>query len=153
VAAALLFSGRVGGAQLAVPARPVVEGRIDAVAGSVDAMQAGVGVQLPSGTYFRLALIAAGGAAWRDGEQRSSARAEVHARFHLDPYREVRAGLYGIGGLATTWDPFQHWQPRLVIGAGVELPVRGRAGWAIEAALAGGFRMGAVLRAANPDRR
>lgn len=148
-----VLAPRAAVAQVEAPAHPLVEARLDAVAGSVDAAHVGLGVQLSSGTYFRLALLASGGAAWSDGARSSSARVEVQARFHLDPFREVRAGLYGIGGAATTWDAFQRWQARLVIGAGVELPARGRAGWAIEAALAGGFRLGVVLRTVNPDRR
>ncbi|HEX9562998.1 MAG TPA: hypothetical protein VF981_03475 [Gemmatimonadaceae bacterium] len=144
---------RVAGAQVVPPARTTFEVRAEVTAGPTTVAQIGGGVQFTTGTYFRSAMIAAAGLAWNEGRQGGSARVEGQARFHLDPWRQAGAGAYGIGGIAATWDAFAQWQPRLVVGIGLELPAHGGTGWAIEAALGGGFRMTAVLRAANPDRR
>jgi len=140
-------------AQIAGPAGPVAELRGDVVVGDRGVSQLAAGIQVPSGTYVRVAVIGGIGAAWQRGEAGRSARLEAQARFHLDPWRESAIGGYGLGGLAATWDSFERWEPRLVLGAGVELPgARGR-GWAVEAALAGGLRLSVMLRGALPDRR
>jgi hypothetical protein len=137
----------------AVPRRILPELRADASFGDVDAVQFGGGFHVNSGTYLRLALLAGAGRAWMDQDQSDSYRFEVQGRFHLDPLRDARLGLYGIGGVMTTHDRFRDWQSRLVVGAGVELPAHGRATFAVEAALAGGFRLTLVTRRLTLGRR
>ena len=133
------------GAQSAVR-RVVPELRADVTVGDVSSAHLAAGLHVTSGTYFRLAFLAGVGSAWKDHERRSSYRLEVQGRFHLDPFRDAWLGLYGIGGVAATHDRFADWQSRLVVGAGVELPAHGHATWAIESALAGGFRISIVTR-------
>lgn len=141
----------MAGAQ--VPRARLPEVRLDVSGGTVSSAQPGLGLHYAAGTYFRLALIGAGGIAWKGGETGHVARVEVQGRFHLDPFREARFGLYGIGGVAVSHEPFTDSQARLVVGAGVELPTRDESTIAVEAALAGGLRVSAVWRRLSPTRR
>ena len=129
-----------------VPRRVLPELRADLVTGDVVCGAFGGGFHVNTGTYVRLAALAGVGAAWDDNESGTSFRFEVQGRFHLDPFRNALFGLYGLGGVATSHDPFAEWQSRLVVGAGVELPAHERATWAIEAAFAGGFRISFLTR-------
>jgi len=88
------------------------EFRTDVTSGTVTSAELGVGLHIRSGTYFRAAALAGFGTAWRDGDRSSGARIELQGRFHLDPFREARLGVYGIGGVAATHDAFQDWQAR-----------------------------------------
>jgi hypothetical protein len=137
----------------APPRRVLPELRADVVTGDVVTGHMAAGVHVTSGTYFRVAFLAGAGAAWSDHQRGESYRFEVQGRFHLDPLRSTRFGLYGIGGVSTTHDPFEDWQSRLVVGAGVELPAYARATLAIEAALAGGFRISVATRRVPLGRR
>lgn len=136
------------------PARRVLpELRADVTTGDVTSAQVAAGVHVTTGTYFRLALLAGAGSAWADDDRGGSYRVEIQGRFHLDPFRSSRLGLYGIGGVTTSHDPFADWQSRIVVGAGTELPAHGRATFAIEAALAGGLRISIVSRRVPLGRR
>jgi hypothetical protein len=126
--------------------RILPELRAEVASGDVTSGHVAMGLHVTSGTYFRLALLAGAGSAWKDDERRASYRVEIQGRFHLDPFRDAWLGFYGVGGVAASHDPFSDWQSRLVVGAGVELPAHGRAIWAIESALAGGFRISIVTR-------
>lgn len=150
---ASLVAATPAAGQVAGPARPAAELRLDATAAAIDVAQVTAGLQVPSGTYLRVAFLAGAGRSWQHGASAWSARFEGQGRFHLDPYREVSHGAYGIGGILLAWDRFAGWEPRLVLGAGVELPGDGGPAWALEAALAGGLRVSIVLRGASPDRR
>ncbi|NUQ11686.1 MAG: hypothetical protein HUU26_05050 [Gemmatimonadaceae bacterium] len=132
---------------------PLPEARLDLTAGDVTSVTAGVGLHARGGTYFRTALLGAMGRAWRGNVSGSAARLELQGRFHLDPYRETRLGLYGLGGIAATYDAIRDWQGRLVLGAGVELPARGRAAIAVEGAFAGGVRISVLVRRLPEGRR
>ena len=129
-----------------VQRRILPELRADVVTGDVVSGQIAAGFHVNTGTYVRLAALAGVGAAWDDNESGTSFRVEVQGRFHLDPFRNALFGLYGLGGVATSHDPFAEWQSRLVVGAGIELPAHERATWAIEAAFAGGFRISFLTR-------
>lgn len=133
--------------------RVLPELRADVVTGDVVTGHLAAGVHVTSGTYFRMAFLAGAGAAWKDGQRGNSYRLEFQGRFHLDPLRSTRFGLYGIGGVATTHDPFANWQSRIVVGAGVELPAYARATLAIESALAGGLRLSVATRRVPLGRR
>jgi len=136
------------------PVRRVLpELRVDLTISEVTSAHAAAGVHITAGTYFRVAILAGAGRAWENEAEGDSYRFEVQGRFHLDPLRSTRFGLYGIGGVATTHDPFANWQSRLVIGAGVELPAHGRATLAIESALAGGLRLSIATRRVPLGRR
>ena len=129
-----------------VQRRVLPELRADVVTGDVVSGQIAAGFHVNTGTYVRLAALAGAGAAWDDNESGHSLRFEVQGRFHLDPFRNALYGLYALGGVATSHDPFAEWQSRLVVGAGIELPAHERATWAIEAAFAGGFRVSFLTR-------
>jgi hypothetical protein len=129
------------------------EVRADVVTGETTTAHLGGGVHMTSGTYFRLAILAGAGPAWRDSQRETSYRFELQGRFVLDPFRDSPYGVYGIGGMTTTHDPFSNWQSRLVLGAGIELPAHGRAAVALEGAFAGGFRISLATRRLPLGRR
>ena len=133
--------------------RILPELRADFVAGDVVSTQVAAGVHVNTGAYVRLAFLGGYGRAWDDDEQGPSYRLEAQGRFHLDPLRSTRFGLYGIGGVSANHDPFADWQTRLVLGAGVELPAYARATLAIEVALAGGLRFSVATRRVPLGRR
>jgi hypothetical protein len=141
------------GAQEPQRRRILPELRADVMTGDVVSAQMGAGVHITSGTYARVALLGGYGRAWNDEQDGASYRMEVQGRFHLDPLRTTRFGLYGIGGIVTSHDPFANWQSRLVLGAGVELPAYARATLAVEAALAGGLRLSVATRRVPLGRR
>ncbi len=155
----------IGTALLAAGASPVLgqappssrrvlpELRADVVAGDVTTAQITGGLHITSGTYFRVAILAGFGRAWNDGASGDSYRGEIQGRFHMDPLRSTRFGLYGIGGVTASHDPFNDWQSRLVVGVGAELPAYARSTLAIEAALAGGLRLSLAARRVPLGRR
>lgn len=133
--------------------RILPEVRADALVGTVDAVHIGGGFHANSGTYMRLALLGGYGRAWSGDRSSDSYRVEVQGRFHLDPARSSRLGLYGIGGILASHDDFADWQSRIVAGAGVELPAHARGTLALEVALAGGFRFSILTRRLRLGRR
>ena len=133
--------------------RVLPELRADVVIGHVLSAQLAAGVHITSGTYFRVALLGGYGRAWSENETSDSYRAEVQGRFHLDPLRSNRFGLYGIGGVTAGHDSFAGSQSRLVLGAGAELPAYARTTFAVEAVLAGGLRLSLAVRRVPLGRR
>ena len=120
--------------------------RADVISGRISTAQLGVAWNVYGGPYVRPSIAAGFGAARYRGEVRSSARVEALVRFHLDPLRESRTGLYGSGGVGLQYDAFDRWRPRLVAMVGVELPTRTHRAWSLEAGLGGGLRLGVALR-------
>lgn len=116
------------------------------LSGATSAVQLGAAWNLYLGPYLRTSFIGAAGPARHRGEVRGSGRVEALARFHLDPQREFRVGLFGSGGIGLLYDPFSRWRPRLVALVGAEFPTRGNRAWSMEAGLGGGLRVGAALR-------
>ncbi len=80
-------------------------------------------------------------------------RLEGIARFHLDPYRQDRRGVYAGGGVGVRHVAGDALRPLLVALVGVELAPRGSVVPAIEAGVGGGARLGVVLRSLRPGRR
>jgi hypothetical protein len=152
---ALLVAGAtpVLGQAPPAPRRVLPELRADFVTGAVTTAQIAAGLHITSGTYFRVAILGGFGRAWNEGVSGDSYRAEVQGRFHMDPLRSTRFGLYGIGGVTAGHDPFNDWQSRLVVGVGAELPAYARSTLAIEAALAGGLRLSLAARRVPLGRR
>jgi hypothetical protein len=155
IATALLIAGARSVLGQAPPAsrRVLPELRTDLVTGDVTTAQIAAGVHITSGTYFRVAVLAGFGRAWDGGASGDSYRGELQGRFHMDPLRSTRFGLYGIGGVAASHDPFNEWQSRLVVGVGMELPAYARSTLAVEAALAGGLRLSLAARRVPLGRR
>jgi hypothetical protein len=154
VAAVLaLIPATANGQAPPVGRRVLPEVRADLVAGDIMTAHLSAGVHITSGTYFRIGVFGGYGRAWDDDRTGASYRLELQGRFHLDPLRSTRFGLYGIGGVTTTHDPFSDWQSRMVLGAGVELPAYARSTFALEAALAGGVRISVAARRVPLGRR
>lgn len=129
------------------------EGRVDLVAADTPSLQLGLGLNVPAGIHVRVAAIVAGGVAHRDDVTHGAARADLVARFLLDPYREFPLGLYGLAGLSAMHDPFERWRPRVMVGVGVESRVRSGRAIAAELSLGGGVRMGVAVRRARRSGR
>ncbi|MCC6928021.1 MAG: hypothetical protein IT359_03410 [Gemmatimonadaceae bacterium] len=122
------------------------EARLDAIAARTPSLQLGGGFNVPAGLYVRIGGTVAGGIARRNGVTHGAARADVIARFLLDPFAESPIALYGLGGLSAMVDPFEHARPRVVVGLGIESRVRNRRALAAELALGGGVRIAGVIR-------
>lgn len=145
---------------LSAPGRLAAQGnrvrpelRTEVVSGRVVAAHAGGALMLGTGTYIHGALVVGGGPAWKGRDSRSGFKADLVARFFLDPFRESRWGLYGTAGLGALYDGFEGWRPILATGVGLEFPSVARATWAAEVGLGGGFRVALALRRALPRRR
>ena len=129
------------------------EARTDALLNSPPGIQLGVGANIPGGYYLRYGLTVAAGPAWRGDATLRSGRAELSARFLLDPFREISWGLYAGAGLTLRWEERSGSHEYLLVLAGLEGPEKG--GWrtAVEAGLGGGARLGIVLRRARRNGR
>jgi hypothetical protein len=150
LAAALGLGGLAPGRLLAQrPSGAQLEWRVDATAARTPSVQLGAGANVTAGLYARLAALVAAGAAHRDGVTHLAVRGDATARFHFDPFREGRRGLYGLGGVSLLYDPFESWRPRVHVGIGVEGSARGGRVIAAELTLGGGVRLGAVMRRAR----
>jgi hypothetical protein len=129
----------------------ILEGRVTFVGADAQALVLGGGVSMGRAGYTRLIVLAGGGRAWRNSATRGAAYADGAIRFFLDPYRNTRWGVYGVGGLSALYDGFSEWRGLITVGVGVELPSRTRSAWALEAGLGGGVRLSLALRQA-PER-
>lgn len=138
--------------------RPRAEARIDYLAPNPQSLQAGLGLNVPLGTYLRLAVVGAGGASWESGRSGAGARGDVIARFSFDPFRERRWGLSAGGGLSVRYDePLaasgDRWRALIAAVIDLEGPLMGAVTPALQVGLGGGARVGVVLRAADRFRR
>jgi hypothetical protein len=118
-------------------------------------VEVGGGIAVPAGLYARIGGAVAAG--WRDGPGGggASARVEVTARFHLDPFGASRWGPYGVGGVQVGCAVRTTCRPALMARIGFEGPVERRGGWrpVIEAGLGDGAHLAVALRRAMPRRR
>jgi hypothetical protein len=151
----LLVIPRVVQAQERAPIRP--EMRIDATSANVQRLELGAGAAIPMGAYVRIALLAGGGIARDDrggspdyGDRAAAARAEIVARFQLDPFHQSHHGLYSGGGVSYLASKGERGRVYLTLLAGLELRDRGHIAPAIELGLGGGVRLGVALRRATP---
>jgi hypothetical protein len=137
------------------PIRPEV--RVDATSANVQRLELGAGAAIPMGNYVRIALLAGGGLARDDrvgsragGDRVAAARADVVARFQIDPFHQSRRALYGGGGVSYLTSEGERGRIYITLVAGLELRDRGHIAPAIELALGGGVRLGVALRRATP---
>jgi hypothetical protein len=141
------------GAQVVRDSEPGVraEARVDAIIARRTAALAGIGAVVPAGIYVRMGADIAGGVIAGGAQPAgAAARADVFGRFLLDPLAEHRWGPYLTGGASYRADSRDHCRVYLLALVGVEGPRQGRVIPAIEAGLGGGFRIGFVLRRAQP---
>jgi len=141
------------------PAPVTAEARLDVLTARTTAIQAGLGLGVPLGNYVRLGGLVAGGPELGTGGGaggstiRGSGRADLLARFTLDPFLESRWGGYAGGGASARFVAGRRVRGYLLAAVGVEgAPV---GGWlpALELGIGGGTRFGVVLRRGRPGRR
>jgi hypothetical protein len=133
------------GAQEAPRFQP--EARVDGFTAEPWAMHASVGATAPLGTYVRFGVVGGIGS----GAGGVSGRADLIARFTLDPFRERRWAPYAVGGVSSRFG--EGSRNALVLLAGLEGPARRGVAPALELGFGGGFRAGLILRRAFPRRR
>jgi hypothetical protein len=138
-------------------ARPRAEARLDYLGPNPHTVHAGLGVNVPFGTYLRMGVIGAGGASWKDSRAAASARADLLARFSFDPFRECAWALSAGGGLSVRYDQVEpgrdRWRPLLALVIDLEGPRTGSVAPAVQLGLGGGARFGVIIRGAARDRR
>lgn len=132
--------------------------RVDAIASGDNtvALQLGLGAELPLGYYARAGVIGAGGATFRDDVTTGSGRADVLARFLLDPFRETSWGISVGAGISIRYEPIlspNKLTEFLVAVIDVEGPRMNRVVPAVQVGLGGGWRAGLVLRAYRQGQR
>ena len=121
--------------------------RGDAIFGDGTALQGGGGIVFPAGIYVRVNVDGAVGTRLRDGEAHTSGRADVIARFLLDPFRELPFGLSLGGGVTVPYtDGDTGVQPYLTAVIDIEGRRHGRFTPALQIGLGGGARVGVLLR-------
>jgi hypothetical protein len=134
--------------------RMVPEIRVDGFAARAAGAQLGLGVAIDAGTYTRLALVAGAGAQrLPGGAVEGVQRLEGVARFHVDPFRQARHGVYVGGGLSVRHVAGGPLRPLLVALLGVEGPPHGGVAAAVEAGVGGGARVGVAVRRARRRER
>ena len=141
----------VAAAQTAGGAR--AELRLETIAARRTTVQAGAGFNAMAGPYVRWGLVVAGGATRTHDLLAATWRADAVVRFVLDPFRESRRGLYGLAGVSAMDDGSGTWEPRVLVGVGIEGRAHGRAIPSLELALGGGVRVAAVVRRTRHNRR
>ena len=121
--------------------------RGDAILGDGTAVQGGGGIVFPAGIYVRVNVDGAAGTRFRDGASHTSGRADLIARFLLDPFREMPIGLSLGGGVTVPYtDGDTGVQPYLTAVIDIEGRRHGRLTPALQIGLGGGARVGVVLR-------
>lgn len=148
LAAAAMLSAGVAQAQDAqqvqVTFTPVA--RLDLIAGSVTAVQAGLGFVTPITTYVGLGATAAAGIS-RTG---FSGRGDLYARFSLDPYHTYYWEPYIGGGVTVRADAGGPGTRTYLLGiVGLDGPSAGGIAPGVELGVGGGIRLGVTLRWAN----
>ena len=133
--------------------RVQVEARVDGIFAAFDAVHAGLGANVPVGNYVRLGALGAVGASFANGRSRSSQRADVAARFVVDPLRQMRWSPYGGGGLTLRHEHDAGWRGYILFVLGMDGPTMGAVDPAFELGLGGGTRIGIIVRRARRDRR
>ncbi len=118
------------------------------------AVHLGGGVQLPVGLYTRVDLLGAAGVSVAHSGGSGSAtsgRADVIARFLLDPFQQARWGLSAGGGVSLLVRAGDRVRPVLAVVADLERR-RTTPGIApaFQIGVGGGLRVGAALRWGTP---
>ena len=135
---------------------PPLELRVDAIdprSTTSGTLQAGVGVNVPLGSYVRLELDGAGGVTRRADADHHSGRGDAIARFLLDPFAESPWGLSIGGGMSALFAEGARTHTYLVVVADLEAPRVVGIVPALQVGLGGGLRVGLVARAHRPGRR
>jgi len=147
--AALVLLAAASPARAQQPRIPIApELRLDVIGTRPTSVQGAFGVEIPAGYYVRIGLLAgAGPTIERDGTTRAAGRADLLARFLIDPFRQSRWGFSAGGGVSLRADPGERVRPRLLVAVDLE-GRRSRGGLtpAVQLGLGGGVRGGVGLR-------
>lgn len=135
-----------GGLHAQVAPASYPELRVDAINGRGNTLQAGGGLTMPAEIYVRIAFDVAAGATWRDGSAHASGRADVIARFSLDPLREVPLGLSLGGGVSVPMVEGDRTRPYATVVIDLEGKRHGSWSPALQVGLGGGVRVGLAFR-------
>lgn len=143
------------------PAAVTPELRLDGALGREGGAFGSLGAFVDAGLYARLGLVVGAGATRGPSPDRAgsatafapAARVEAIARFHIDPQRLSRRGLYAGGGVAVAMREALAPRYELVALLGIEGAPRGAVAPAVEVGLGGGVRVAVALRRARQGRR
>lgn len=125
------------------------EARADVFAARTTALHGAIGANIIIGNYVRIGMLAGAGSRRIDSVWRASGRADLVARFHVDPFGESRWGAYAGGGATYFVDRGVPGRARAVVVIGVEGPPARHWMTGIELGLGGGARVGVTLRRAR----
>jgi hypothetical protein len=126
-----------------------------------NAVELGWGFIIPTTSYLRTTLTAAGGYVRRDQRWMRESRYEATMRFLLDPFRQSRYGLSFGGGVGMTNSDGlfgrpnilgvapQRWRPYLAAHADLELRKTAGLTPAVQVGIGSGIRAGFVVRSAT----
>ena len=145
-----------GAQQVARSSLPPLELRVDAIdvrSPHSGTLQAGVGANLPLGSYVRLEIDGAGGVTRRDSIDYDSGRVDVLARFLLDPFAETPWGLSIGGGISAIFRDGARTHEYLVVIIDAEAPRIRSVVPTVQLGLGGGVRVGVIARAARARQR
>ena len=148
VVAVVLLAVGAASARAQVQQIPIVpEVRLDVLGGRPSSVQGAIGVEIPSGYYVRVGVLAGAGATLERDGSRAAGRVDVLARFLLDPFRQSRWGFSAGAGVSLRADPGDRVRPRLLAALDLE-GRRSRRGItpALQLGLGGGVRGGVGLR-------
>jgi len=147
--AALLLLAAAPPARAQPPRIPIVpELRLDVVGARPTSVQGAIGVEIPAGYYVRVGILAgAGPTIGGSGTKGAAGRADVLARFLIDPFRQSRWGFSAGAGVSLRADPGDHVRPRLLVALDLEgRRSRGGLSPSAQIGLGGGVRGGVGLR-------
>jgi hypothetical protein len=147
--AALVLLAAASPARAQQPRTPVApELRLDIIGARPTSVQGAVGVEIPAGYYVRVGLLlGAGPTLDGSGTTRAAGRADVLARFLIDPFRQSRWGFSAGAGVSVRADPGQRVRPRLLVALDLEgRRSRGGVSPAVQIGLGGGVRGGVAVR-------
>lgn len=125
------------------------EGRIDAFFARTTTVQAAAGGAWALDPNVRVVLLGGLGSTFASGAGEFSARADLLARYVLDPDRTQKWALYGAGGISVRYEAQPSWQGALVALVGLEGPKWGTWTPFVEAGYGGGVQLGFGLRRAK----
>jgi hypothetical protein len=150
VAIVLAIVSASAGAAQAAPERAFQnEWRADLFFASNTTVQAGGGGAWTLDRNVRLVALGGVGSTFTGGAGQFSARADLLARYVLDPDRQDKWALYGEGGLGLRYEAAPSWRGVLVALVGLEGPKWGSWMPFVEAGYGGGFQIGFGLRRAK----
>ena len=125
------------------------EGRIDLFFARTTTVQAAAGGAWALDPNVRVVLLGGLGSTFASGAGEFSARADLLARYVLDPDRTQQWALYGAGGISARYEARPSWRGALVALVGLEGPKWGTWTPFVEAGYGGGVQLGFGLRRAK----